>query len=134
MEIANALPAKGAETAKPINHGGTASAAGSVRTESAESAAKTAAMTTSDENKNMHGKDEQATVKQIQAAIEHVTRASKISRTKCEFYYHEATKRVSIKILDEETDEVLKEIPPEESLKMVEKMWELAGILVDEKM
>jgi flagellar protein FlaG len=34
---------------------------------------------------------------------------------------------------DKERKEVIKEIPPEETLEMVEKMWELAGILVDEK-
>lgn len=55
------------------------------------------------------------------------------SRTKCEFSYHEATKRVSIKIMDEETGDVIREIPPQETLEMVEKMWELAGILVDER-
>ena len=57
----------------------------------------------------------------------------KHARTKCEFSYHEATKRVSIKVMDKETNEVIREIPPEETLEMVEKMWELAGILVDER-
>lgn len=50
-----------------------------------------------------------------------------------EFSYHEQTKRISIKIIDEETNEIVKEIPPEKTLDMVAKMWELAGILVDEK-
>lgn len=85
------------------------------------------------ENKEQSNKEGQATEKQIQVAIEHVKRASQMSRTRCEFSYHEATKRVSIKVLDDETNEVIKEIPPEKSLEMVEKMWELAGILVDER-
>ena len=57
----------------------------------------------------------------------------KQTKTKCEFSYHEETKRVSIKVIDEDTKEVIKEIPPEETLEMIAKMWELAGILVDEK-
>ena len=36
-------------------------------------------------------------------------------------------------IKDKETDEVIKEIPSEKALKMLEKAWEIAGILVDEK-
>lgn len=54
-------------------------------------------------------------------------------RTRCEYSYNEDIKRVSIKVYDSETDEVLKEIPAEETLEMLEKIWELAGLLVDEK-
>lgn len=53
-------------------------------------------------------------------------------RTRCEFSYHEKTKRVSIKVIDRDTDEVVREIPPEETLDMLSKMWEISGILVDE--
>ena len=45
----------------------------------------------------------------------------------------EETNRVSIKVINEDTDEVIREIPPEKSLDMLQKMWEMAGILVDEK-
>lgn len=57
----------------------------------------------------------------------------KITNTRCEFEYHEKTKRVSIKVIDKKTDEVVREIPPEETLEMIEKMWELAGLIVDER-
>ena len=54
-------------------------------------------------------------------------------RTRCEFSYHEDTKRVSIKVIDSDTDKIIREIPPEETLDMLSKMWEAAGILVDAK-
>jgi flagellar protein FlaG len=38
-----------------------------------------------------------------------------------------------IKIVDRETKKVIKEIPPEKSLDMLERAWEIAGILMDEK-
>ena len=57
----------------------------------------------------------------------------KITNTRCEIEYHEKTKRVSIKVIDKKTDEVVREIPPEETLEMIEKMWELAGLIVDER-
>ena len=53
--------------------------------------------------------------------------------TIAEFGYNEPTNRITIKIKDKETDEVIKEIPSEKALEMLAKAWELAGILVDEK-
>lgn len=57
----------------------------------------------------------------------------KMTHTRCEYAYHKETKRVSIKVFDADTDEVIREIPPEKSLDMLQKMWEMAGILVDER-
>lgn len=57
----------------------------------------------------------------------------RMEHTRCEYSYHKETNRVSIKVIDDATDEVIREIPPEKSLDMLQKMWEMAGILVDEK-
>lgn len=133
-QVAQAVQPKSVETsAKPVNQGGTAQAAATQTQQAVRPVIENKGRGSGEEKQGQQGKDGQATEKQIKAAIEHVTRASKMSRTRCEFSYHEPTKRVSIKVLDEETNEVIKEIPPEKSLEMVEKMWELAGILVDEK-
>lgn len=78
-------------------------------------------------------KEKMATERQILKAIEHV-KNSQNGQIRCEFSYHEGINRVSIKVINRETDEVIREIPPEKSLEMVEKMWELAGILIDQKM
>ena len=43
------------------------------------------------------------------------------------------TNRIMIKIMDKETKEVIKEFPPEKTLDMIARIWEMAGILVDEK-
>ncbi len=81
-----------------------------------------------------NGQNRQASEKQIKQAVRDANNKMKMMhRTRCEFSYHEETKRVSIKVYDEDTREVIREIPPEETLQMIEKMWELAGILVDEK-
>lgn len=57
----------------------------------------------------------------------------KLNKTRCEYSYDEPTKRVSIKVYDKETDELIREVPPEKSLEMLQRMWELAGLIVDEK-
>ena len=69
----------------------------------------------------------------VQQAVEAANESLKVNRTSARFKYHEATKQVSIKIVDDVTQEVIKEIPPEKAIEMVEKMLELTGILVDEK-
>lgn len=50
-----------------------------------------------------------------------------------EFKVHEGTGRIMVKLIDKETDEVIKEIPPEKILDLVASIWDLVGILVDER-
>lgn len=94
---------------------------------------KTSTELDTDIKENLEQEKSQNDQKHIENIIKEANNKMKHSRTKCEFSYHEPTKRVTIKVLDKETDEVLIEVPPEETLKMVEKLRELAGIMVDEK-
>ena len=72
------------------------------------------------------------TNEQIRKAVEKLNK-SMISHSEAVFGIHEATNRVTIKIVDKDTKEVIKELPPEKTLDMIAKVWEMAGILVDEK-
>ena len=54
--------------------------------------------------------------RRIKSAVKHVNSQMKFAKTRCEFSYHEGTKRVSIRVIDKDTDEVIREIPPEETL------------------
>ena len=56
-----------------------------------------------------------------------------MSNSVAQYGIHEATNRVTIKIVDKTTKKVIKEFPPEETLDMIAKAWELAGLMVDEK-
>ena len=49
------------------------------------------------------------------------------------YIVHEKTGQYVIRILDSETKEVVREIPPEKNLDAVARMWEMMGILVDKK-
>jgi flagellar protein FlaG len=68
---------------------------------------------------------------QIKKAIEEINK--KANNSEAIFGIHEATNRVTIKLVDKETKEVIKELPAEKTLDMIAKIWEMAGILVDEK-
>lgn len=72
------------------------------------------------------------TNEQIKKAVEKLNK-SMMSHSEAVFGIHEATNRVTIKIIDKDTKKVIKELPPEKTLDMIAKVWELAGILVDEK-
>lgn len=66
-------------------------------------------------------------------AIDRVNRAISGSNRKLEISVHEKTKELIIKVVDSDTNQVVREIPPEKILDMVAKMMEMAGIMVDER-
>ena len=78
-------------------------------------------------------KELKASEQHIKSEISKANQKLKSHNVRCEFGYHEETKRVTIKIMDKDTEEIIREVPPEKTLAMIEKMWELAGLLVDEK-
>lgn len=49
------------------------------------------------------------------------------------FEQHETLNRTIVKIIDRETEEIVREIPPEKFLDMISSMLEFAGIIIDEK-
>lgn len=53
--------------------------------------------------------------------------------TEAVFGFHEKTNRVTIKIVDKETKDVIREVPAEKTLDLIAKVWEMAGLMVDEK-
>lgn len=77
------------------------------------------------------GKEQQTSLEQIRKAVEKLNK--NLSNSEAVFGIHEDTNRVTIKIVDKNTKEVLKELPPEKTLDMIAKVWELAGILIDER-
>ena len=78
------------------------------------------------------GMDTESIIQQLVSAVEKLNK-NMMSHSEAVFGIHEATNRVTIKIIDKDTKKVIKELPPEKTLDMIAKVWELAGILVDEK-
>ena len=75
--------------------------------------------------------DQQAYHEKIRKAVEALNK--KMSNSEAVFGFHEDTNRVTIKIVDKSTKEVIKELPPEKTLDMIARVWEMAGILIDER-
>lgn len=93
---------------------------------------KTITITETAQNKNTGSMEaDQNKNEQIRKAVEKLNK--NMAHSDAVFGIHEATNRVTIKIVDRDTKEVIKELPPEKTLDMIAKVWEMAGILVDEK-
>jgi flagellar protein FlaG len=75
--------------------------------------------------------DREASNDTIKDAVEKINKS--MPNTEAVFGIHDKTNRVTIKIIDKDTKKVIKEFPPEKTLDLIAKAWEMAGILVDEK-
>lgn len=101
------------------------------------SASSTGAEENAEENlqARMVGGDEAAAVTlgtdAMKKAVEEINKNAKNSEAI--FGVHEATNRITIKIVDKDTKKVIREYPPEKTLDMIAKVWEMAGLMVDEK-
>ena len=131
VAAASSYQSQNLQAAKPVSHVSSVTSAtdksNEVVVDSAKSAASNVAVSVgqaADSEKNgSSAKDND--VKDIRKVLNNNTIA--------EFGYNEPTNRITIKIKDKDTDEVIKEIPSEKALEMLAKAWELAGIMVDER-
>jgi flagellar protein FlaG len=100
---------------------------GSQMDTTAKQVAEAIGMPESDEN----NENQQQVNAQLKKAVEEINK--NVHNSEAIFGIHEKTNRVTIKIVDKETKKVIKEYPPEKTLDMIAKVWEMAGIMVDEK-
>ena len=82
------------------------------------------------ENQENNGQ-QQPNSESIKKAVERLNKS--LNDSEAIFGIHDKTNRVTIKIVDKKTKEVIKELPPEKTLDMIAKVWEIAGLLVDER-
>lgn len=122
-------PQASTETVKPENSNSSAPAAEYVdRTTSVVENAQEKGQADSSEQGN---DQQQLSNDKIRKAVEKLNK--NLSNSEAVFGIHEDTNRVTIKIVDKNTKEVIKELPPEKTLDMIARVWEMAGILIDEK-
>jgi flagellar protein FlaG len=73
------------------------------------------------------------TREQTQAVVDNVENFLKELNTNLSFEIHEKTGRVMVKVVERNTKEVIREIPPEDMLRLQEKLQEFRGVLFDVK-
>jgi uncharacterized FlaG/YvyC family protein len=78
--------------------------------------------------------------RELRVSEEEIQRADAMANKKAEPVYlefqyqiHDKTNRLMISVINTQTQEVVREIPPEKVLDSLAKMWEMAGVLLDER-
>ena len=84
-------------------------------------------------NEGQNGKNDDYTPSNeaVKKAVEVINK--KLGDSRAVFGVHEDTNRVTIKMVSKDSKEVLKEYPVEETLDALAKLWDMAGVMVDEK-
>lgn len=83
--------------------------------------------------KEIQGVNVTVAEEQLIRNIERAVKALQGPLTMLEVSVHEKTHDIMVKVLNKDTGELIREIPPEKTLDLVAKMMEIAGILIDEK-
>lgn len=82
------------------------------------------------EEKNIENKS-----KNVEEAVEKINKHLEASNTKLKFKIHDSSyslnNKVSIKVVDEESEKVIAEIPSEEAIELSERMHQIIGFLFD---
>lgn len=65
--------------------------------------------------------------------IDRAVKALQGPQTTLDISIHEKTHEIMVKVLNKDTGELIREVPPEKTLDLVAKMMEIAGIIIDEK-
>ena len=73
----------------------------------------------------------EAQAAQIKRAVEEINKRA--NNSEAVWGVHEDTNRVTIKIVDKQSKEVIKEFPPDKTLDMIARVWEMAGLMIDER-
>lgn len=68
---------------------------------------------------------------EVEEMVEGLKDLTQTLQTKLNFSINESTNDVVVKILEKDTDKIIKQFPPEELLELQEKMLDLTGFLFD---
>jgi len=101
--------------------------------EMAEHSSKTTVEQNAMMEKYLRNHEQEVTESMLARAFDAANASLSSSSRMLEYKVHAKTNRVMVKIINKETHEVIREIPPEKTLDVFAKVLELAGLLVDEK-
>lgn len=69
----------------------------------------------------------------LKTAVDNANKVLQATSRRLLYSMHEKTQKVMVSVVNAETNEIIREIPPKNVLDSYAKMLELAGLLVDEK-
>jgi flagellar protein FlaG len=70
---------------------------------------------------------------ELHKTIDKILKTLEGDSTSLKFDIHKDTNTIMVKVIDNNTQKVIREIPPEKILDMIASIWKLVGIIIDEK-
>jgi flagellar protein FlaG len=77
--------------------------------------------------------EERVTSKQIRQVVDEANEKLTFANAKYELFYNSEKDRMSVKIINKDTKEVVGEIPSDNVIKLLENIWEVTGLIIDER-
>lgn len=86
------------------------------------------------QNAELQGRSVSLGEEELIRSIDKAVKALQGPETTVEISVHEKTNAIMIKVLNKDTGDLIREIPPEKTLEIVAKMMEFAGLIIDERL
>ena len=100
----------------------------------AEQGSETAKKQMLDAATTTHSVDKsEETKKKVQEAVNKMNEMLDVNHSASKFMYHEGLERYYVTVVNRDTEEVVKEIPPKKLLDAFYEMQKMLGMIVDEK-
>ncbi|WP_342559379.1 flagellar protein FlaG [Metasolibacillus sp. FSL K6-0083] len=77
--------------------------------------------------------NDEETKAKVQEVVEKMNKMLEVNHNTAKFKYHEGLDRYYVTVVDRDTEEVVKEIPPKKLLDAFYEMQKMFGMIVDEK-
>lgn len=79
------------------------------------------------------GEEQEVSKEKLQQVVDAVNDFLETNNSTSKFMYHEGLERYYVTVVNRETDQVIKEIPPKKLLDAFYEMQKMVGMIVDEK-
>lgn len=86
-----------------------------------------------DQKENVTSAREEVPREEVEQAAEKMNRLMGLFNKKLKFDIHENSNRIVVKVIDQDSGEILSEIPPEKIIEMIDSVQKSIGLLIDKK-
>jgi flagellar protein FlaG len=85
------------------------------------------------QNDEIHKAKKEATKEELQRLTEQLNKEMAPLNPDIKFHFNDKVEELVVNVIDKKTDKIIRKIPSDEALRIMEKMRELVGALFDEK-
>ncbi len=85
------------------------------------------------QKQNIEKKSKEEIKKELQKVVQELNEAMNPLNTNLEFKFNSKVDELTVLVVDKKNNEIIREFPPKDALRLMEKMRELVGMLFDKK-